>query len=160
MAAMDRRTALYAALSLFQGLLVGAIPLVTPSRSEAVNWVLGAAAVAMLLAAPALLWGGRRGRAVAAAACLLHGLVGTVLSALVLGSASYIYGIYGHHGHTVGTMAFVFVAFLLVLFWLIPGHELRFLRAACLAERGRGRVGAADDAGAGQGGAAPQGEAR
>ena len=115
-----------------QGALVGAIPLFVSSREPFVNWVLGAIAVIMLLAAPALLFGGQLGKVFATAACLMHGIAGTVLAALVAFAASYLYG--GkteetlRHGLAMGSLAFVIAAFLLVVFWLIPAHELHFLR--------------------------------
>lgn len=124
----DRKLLVFCALNIVQGVLVGMIPLAFSSRVAAFNWILAVASVSMLVAGPALLLGGRYGRIFAAFACLLHGTIGTVLAALLAGSASYLYGIYGHHGHALGTIAFVFVGVGLIFFWLIPGHELHYLR--------------------------------
>ena len=125
----DKKIILFGVLNLVQGAAVGAIPVFVVSREPLVNWILGVVAVAMLLAGPAIVVGGRIGRIVAASACLINMLTGTVFAALVVGSASYLYGIYGRHGSTVGAIAFVLAAFVLVLFWLIPAHELHFLRS-------------------------------
>jgi len=123
----DRKLALFGALNLVQAALVGAIPLVAPSRAGAVNWALFAVAALMVAAAPALVFGGRAGRRVALAVCLIYWLVGLALAALIVASASYLYGIYGRTGESAGAIAFVLAAMVLVLFWLIPGHEIRYL---------------------------------
>lgn len=124
----DRKLLAFGALNLVQGLLVGAIPVLVSSRAQQVDWALGVAAILMLVAGPALVFGGRWGRRFAAVVCLLHWVIGLAAAALIASSASYLYGIYGHHGHSVGALAFVIAAIVLVLFWLIPGHELAFLR--------------------------------
>lgn len=137
--------ALFGALLVVQGLLVGAFPVLAPSRSPAINWVVAALAVLALVAGPALAFGGRLGRIVAAAVCLAHWVAGLVLALLVASSASYLYGIYGHHGRSLGAIALVIVAVVMIVFWLIPGHALHFLGK----NRGAGRRGEA---------AAPAGE--
>lgn len=129
------KNAAFGLLNLVQGALIGAVPLAIPSRDPLINWVLGAAAVAIAVAGPALVFGGRPGRIYAASACLLHWLLGTVLSALIIASASYLYGIYGRYGHSIGSIALALAAFVLVAFWLIPLHELNFLRKPAKEER-------------------------
>jgi hypothetical protein len=124
----DKKLIVFGLLNLVQGALTGAIPLVVSSRAGQVDWVLGVAAILMLVAGPALVFGGRWGRRFAAVVCLLHWVVGLAAAALIASSASYLYGIYGHHGHAVGSLAFVVALMVLVVFWLIPGHELAFLR--------------------------------
>ena len=124
----NRMTIAFGALNLVQGALVGAIPLVVPSREPSINWLLGAAAITMLISGPALIFLGRIGRIVAAASCLFHGLLGTAFATLVAVSASYLYGIYGRHGHAAGSIAFAIAVVGLIVFWLIPAHELHFLR--------------------------------
>ena len=124
----DRQLILFGVLNLVQGALVGSIPLFVSSREPFVNWVLGAIAIIMLLAAPALVFGGQLGRVLATAACLMHAITGTVFAALVAFAASYLLGIYGRHGLAMGSLSFVIAVFLLVVFWLIPAHELHFLR--------------------------------
>jgi cobalamin synthase len=119
---------LFAALNVVEAALVGAVPLLAPARSDAVNWALAAAAVLMLLAAPALLFGGRWGRRFAYAVCLVYWAAGLALAALIVASASYMYGLYGHTGQTAGAIAVVVAAVVLVLFWLVPGHEIHYLR--------------------------------
>jgi hypothetical protein len=128
----ERKAILFGLLNLVQGAAIGAIPLVVPSRDARVNWVLYAVAGAMLLAGPALVVAGRFGRIIAAAACLLHLLAGLASAALIASSAAYLYGIYGAYGRDMGRVAFVVALFALVVFWLIPAHELAWLR-------GRGR---------------------
>ena len=123
----DGRLILFGALNVVQAALVGAIPFVAPARSSALNWTLGAAALLMLAAAPALVFGGRKGRRFALGVCLAYWAMGLVLAALIVASASYLYGIYGHTGVTAGAIAFVVAALVLVLFWLVPGHEIHFL---------------------------------
>ena len=125
---------LFGVLNLVQGALVGAIPLLAPSREAWVNWFLGGAAVLMLIAGPSLIFGGRIGRTLAAIVCLVHGVIGTGFAALVAASASYLYGIYGRHGHAVGSIGFVIVGVVLILFWLIPAHELHYLKKSGSAE--------------------------
>ena len=49
-------------------------------------------------------------------------------AALIASAATYLYGIYGHHGHALGSMAFVLTIVSLIVFWLIPAHELSFIR--------------------------------
>ena len=124
----DKKIVLFSILNVFQGSLIGAIPLVVSSREPAVNYVLFAIAGIMILAGPALAFGGRIGFKVAAIACMIQGAVGTVFAALIASAATYLYGIYGHHGHALGSMAFVLVIISLIVFWLIPAHELNFLR--------------------------------
>jgi hypothetical protein len=129
----ERKAILFGVLNLVQGAAIGAIPVIVPSRDAAVNWALGTVAVAMLLAGPALVFAGRYGRVAAAAACLLHLLTGIVVAALVASSAAYLYGIYGSYGRDLGTIAFVVAVFALIVFSLIPAHELAWLRG-----RGKG----------------------
>ncbi|MFO8071564.1 MAG: hypothetical protein R6V85_06775 [Polyangia bacterium] len=144
---IEGKRILFAVLNAVQGLLVGAIPLLVPSRSEAINAVLWAVAAASLLAAPAILLSGGWGRWVAAAACLANWLTGLAFAALTAWSASYLYGIYGRHGHAVGSIAFVIAGVVLILFWLIPLHELHYLARGS----GRGAAGKARPAGEGGG---------
>jgi hypothetical protein len=125
----DKKLLLFGVLNLVQGALIGAIPLVVSSRSTPVDWVLALAAILMMVAGPALVLGGQWGRRFAAAVCLLHWVIGLAAAALIASSASYLYGIYGHHGHSVGSLAFVMAVIVLVVFWLIPAHELAYLRA-------------------------------
>jgi hypothetical protein len=134
----DKKLLAFGVLNLVQGLLVGAIPVLVSSRAQQVDWALGVAAILMLVAGPALVFGGRWGRRFAAVACLLHWVIGLAAAALIASSASYLYGIYGHHGHSAGALAFAVAAMVLVLFWLIPGHELAFLRRRA-TEAGGGR---------------------
>jgi uncharacterized membrane protein len=124
---IDKRTVFFGALLAVQGLLVGAIPLLAPSRSSAINGAISALAVAALVAGPALVLAGRPGRIAAAAVCLVHWLAGLALAILVAASASYLYGIYGQHGKSLGAIAIAIAAVALILFWLIPGHVLHFL---------------------------------
>ncbi len=123
-----KTTFIFGMLNIVQGVLVGAIPFFVPSRELFVNWLLYAAAVLMLLAGPALIALGRPGAVFATFTCLVHGIMGTVFAALIAASASYLLGIYGHHGQTAGALALVIMAVVLILFWLIPAHELSFLR--------------------------------
>jgi cation transport ATPase len=125
---IDGRSVAFGALLVVQGLLVGAIPVLAPSRSTSINGVIAALAVAALAAGPALVLAGRPGRIAAAAVCLVHWLAGLVLAILVAASASYLYGIYGRHGQSLGAIALAIAAVALILFWLIPGHVLGFLR--------------------------------
>ena len=134
----DKPLVLFGVLNLVQGLLVGAVPALVPSLEPAVNGILVTAAVLMLIAAPALVLGGRLGRWIAALSCLLHWLLGLGLAALVVASSSYLYGIYGQLGHTIGSIGFVIALLVLVVFWLIPGHELYFLRQRGLGTGARG----------------------
>jgi len=136
----DSRLILFGALNVVQGALVGAIPLLASSRSPQVNWALGVTAILMVVAGPALVFGGRWGRRFAGAVCLLHWIIGLAAAALIASSASYLYGIYGHHGHAVGALAFVLAVVVLIVFWLIPGHEIAFLRGRA---RSDGAVGSA-----------------
>ena len=124
----DGKIILFGALNVVQAALVGAIPLVVPARSAALNWTLGAAAVLMLAAAPALVFGGRLGRSLAMAVCLAYWVLGLAFAALIVASASYLYGLYGRTGQSAAAIASVVAALVLVLFWLIPGHEIHFLR--------------------------------
>ena len=66
------------------------------------------------------------------------GVLGLGLAALVVASSSYLYGIYGQLGHTIGSIGFVIALLVLVVFWLIPGHELYFLRQRGLGTGARG----------------------
>jgi hypothetical protein len=134
----DGKLVLFGVLNLVQGLLVAAVPALVPSLEPAVNGILVTAAVVMWLAAPALVLGGRLGRWVAAISCLLHWLLGLGFAALVVASASYLYGIYGQLGHAIGAIGFVIALLVLVVFWLIPGHELHFLRQQGLGTDARG----------------------
>jgi hypothetical protein len=124
---IDPRSAVFGALLAVQGLLVGAIPVLAPSRSSTINGAILALAVAALVAGPALVLAGRPGRIAATAVCLVHWLAGLVLALLVAASASYLYGIYGPHGKSLGAIALAIAAVALILFWLIPGHVLHFL---------------------------------
>ena len=124
----DGKLILFSVLNVIEAMLVGAIPLVAPARSAALNWTLGAAAVLMLAAAPALLFGGRFGRRLAMAVCLVYWLLGLAFAALIVAAASYLYGLYGRTGQSAAAIAFVVAAMVLVLFWLIPGHEIHFLK--------------------------------
>lgn len=137
MSLRDKKLLAFGALNIVQGLLVGAIPVLVSSRAQQVDFALGVAAILMLVAGPALVFGGRWGRRFAAVVCLLHWVIGLAAAALIASSASYLYGIYGHHGQSVGALAFVVAAMVLVLFWLIPGHELAFLRRRTEAGEGR-----------------------
>lgn len=123
----DGKLILYGVLNVVEAALVGAIPLVAPARSGALNWALGAAAVLMFAAAPALVFGGSIGRRFAFAVCLAYWAAGLVLAALIVAAASYLYGIYGNTGQSAAAIAFVVAAMVLVLFWLIPGHEIHYL---------------------------------
>jgi hypothetical protein len=123
-------TILFGALDVLQGALVGLIPLLVPSREPAVNWILGTAAAMMIAAGPMLVFGKGPGRAVAAVVCLLYLALGAGFAAVIAASASYLYGIYGRHGHAVGSIGFVLMGVVLIFFWLIPAHELNFLRKA------------------------------
>ncbi|HUT78050.1 MAG TPA: hypothetical protein VM285_10210 [Polyangia bacterium] len=125
---IDGKLVTFGALLVVQGLLVGAIPMLAPSRSATVNGAIFALSVAALVAGPALVLAGRPGRIAAAAVCLVHWLAGLVLALLVAASASYLYGIYGQHGKSLGAIALAIAAVALILFWLIPGHVLHFLR--------------------------------
>lgn len=124
----NHKNLLFGGLNLVQGALIGSIPLLVASREPAVNWVLAGVAILMLVSGPALVFAGRIGRIVAAIACLVHGLTGTIIAALVAFAASYLYGIYGRHGVAVGSVASVGAVFILVVFWLVPAHELRYLK--------------------------------
>ena len=124
----DRKTILFGALNLVQGAAIGAIPLLAPSRYAWVNWALGGLSAVMLLAGPALVLAGRYGRIAAAVACLLHIGAGLALAALAASSAAYLYGIYGAYGRDLGKIAFVVAGFVLIVFWLVPAHELAWLR--------------------------------
>jgi small-conductance mechanosensitive channel len=124
----DRKRYLFGVLNLVHGLVIGAVPVLVPSREPAFNWVIGVAAVSMLLAAPALVFAGKHGRRLAAAACLINWLVGLAAAALIVFSAAYLYGIYGRHGHAVGSISFVVALLVLLVFWLVPAHELHYLR--------------------------------
>jgi len=127
-AKMERKKILFGVLNVAQGLAVGAIPFAVPSRTETVNVVLMALGGVMLVSGPLLVFAGRIGRGVAIAACLLHWLAGLLGAALVFASASYLYGIYGRHGSSAGLIALLVAFMLLVVFWLVPGHELVYLR--------------------------------
>ncbi|MDD5310092.1 MAG: hypothetical protein PHU25_22470 [Deltaproteobacteria bacterium] len=123
----ERKTILFGVLNLVQGTAIGAIPVIVPSRDVAVNWALGAVAAVMLVAGPALVFGGRYGRITSAAACFVHLLAGLVATTLIASSAAYLYGIYGAYGRDLGRIAFVVALFALIVFWLIPAHELVWL---------------------------------
>jgi len=118
---------LYGVLNVVEAALVGAIPLVAPARSSALNWTLGAVAALMVVAAAAILFGGRIGRRIALGVCFAYWAAGLALAALIVASASYLYGLYGHTGQSAAAIAFVVAALVLVLFWLIPGHEIHYL---------------------------------
>jgi hypothetical protein len=124
----DRTAWLFFVLNLVQATVIGAIARYVPSRSPTVNAVLWAAAGVMLVAAAALPVRKPWARAVAAVACIAHGAVGLLGAALIFASASYLYGIYGYHGQALGGIALGLAAVVLVVFWLIPAHELAWLR--------------------------------
>ncbi len=124
----DKKAKLFSVLNIVQGVLIGAIPLVVSSRVDAVNWVLYATGALMIIAGPALLFGGRMGKRVAAVACLTHGVLGTIFTTLIVSATSYLYSIYGHHGYALGTMSLVLSIVVLIVFWLVPAHELSYLR--------------------------------
>ena len=124
----NKQNILFGVLNLVQGLLVGALPVLVPSRADIFNWIFGAAAILMLLAGPALIFAGKWGARLAAAACLVHWIIGLATAALTFFSASCIYGIYGHQGKSLGAIGFVIVIVIMIVFWLIPGHELHYLR--------------------------------
>ena len=124
----DRKLVVFGVLNVVQGLMVGAIPLLVSSRIDAVNWLLAFASILMVLSGPVLIFGGKWGRRLAASACLFHWLLGLVLAALSLMSASYLYGIYGRHGQSAGAMAAAVAVAIFIIFWLIPAHEIHFLR--------------------------------
>lgn len=119
---------MFAGLNICQAGLIGSIPLTLSSREPLVNGVLFAAAGVMVLAALGLFVRGETGRKIAFYACVVHGVIGTVFSMLIAGSASYLYGIYGRHGHAVGSIAFVLVVVVFIVFWLLPAHEIWFLQ--------------------------------
>ena len=124
----DGKLILFGVLNVVQAALIGAIPLFSPARSGVLNWTLVAAAALMLAAAPALVFGGRFGRHLAMAVCLVYWVMGLVFAALIVASASYLYGLYGLYGQTAGAIALVLAMLVLVVFWLIPGHEIHFLK--------------------------------
>ena len=124
----DKKLMVFGVLNVVQGLIVGAIPLLVSSRIDAVNWVLTLASALMIISGPVLIFGGKWGRRLAASACLLHWLLGLVFAALSLMSASYLYGIYGRHGQSAGAMAAAVAVVIFIVFWLIPAHEIHFLR--------------------------------
>ena len=123
----DGKLLLFGVLNLVEAAIVGAIPLVAPSRAVCVNCTIGAAAALMLVAGPALLFGGRWGRRIALAVCLAYWAIGLVLAALIVASAAYLYGLYGRFGTSAGGIAFALAAMVMVLFWLLPAHEIHFL---------------------------------
>ncbi len=124
----DKKLMFFGALNVVQGLMVGAIPLLVSSRIDAVNLVLAFASVLMIISGPVLIFGGKWGRRLAASACLFHWLLGLVFASLSLMSASYLYGIYGRHGQSAGAMAAAVAVGIFIIFWLIPAHEIHFLR--------------------------------
>ncbi|MBI5525171.1 MAG: hypothetical protein HY897_02475 [Deltaproteobacteria bacterium] len=124
----DRTVWLFAALNLMQASVIGAIARYVPSRSPVINGVLWGAAALMLAAAAAVVIRKPWARGVAAIACIIHGAVGLGFAALVIASASYLYGIYGGHGRALGGIALAIAAMVLIVFWLVPAHELAFLR--------------------------------
>ncbi len=125
---MKKKLILFGALNVLQGLLIGGLPFVVSSRVEAVNWTLGLLGGGMLLAGPILVFAGKWGRRFAAAMCLIHWLAGLTAIVLVVMSASYLQGIYGQQGQSAAAIAFVLAAVVAVAFWLIPLHEIHFLR--------------------------------
>jgi len=124
---IDKKVVLYGALNIVEGALVGAIPLVAPSRVGGINWAIGAAALLMIIAGPALVLGGRTGRRAALGICYLYWAIGLALAALVVASASHLYGMYGNFGTSAGAIAFALALMVMVVFWLIPAHEIHFL---------------------------------
>jgi hypothetical protein len=119
---------LFGVLNVLQGALVGAIPFVATSREALVNVVIWAAGALMILSGPLLVLAGRWGRRIAAAVCLLYWVLGLIGVGLIVASASYLFGIYGHHGAAAGALATVLALLVAVVFWLLPAHELHFLR--------------------------------
>lgn len=125
---LEKKLVIFGVLNIVQGLVVGLIPLVVPSRIDLVNSALMVAGGIMFLSGPLLVFAGKWGRRIAAAACLIHWIVGLTGVVLVLSSASYLYGIYGRHGASAGLIAFVIAFVLMIVFWFIPAHEISFLR--------------------------------
>jgi hypothetical protein len=123
----DAKLLLFGALNLVEAAIVGAIPLAAPSRVGIVNGAIGAAALLMLVAGPALVFGGRMGRRIALGVCLAYWAIGLAFAALIVASAAHMYGMYGRFGTSAGSIAFALAAMALVLFWLIPMHEIHYL---------------------------------
>lgn len=124
----DKKTVLFGILNVVQAAMTAAIPWFAPSRDAKVNAVLWAVAGLMLLAAPALVFGRAPGRWIAAAACLAEWLLGLALAVLLVTSASYLGTIYGWQGRALAGIAYALAVLITVVFWLIPAHELYFLR--------------------------------
>ncbi len=125
----DRRHWLFAGLNLAQAMLLGAILLWLPSNAMWVNLTLGVGLALMLASSPALVFGGQRGQWVAAAACLYQWVLGTVFALGTASSAAYLYGIYGNFGKSLGLVSGAGTFCVLIVFWLIPAHELSWLRS-------------------------------
>jgi len=125
---IDPAKTFFSLLNIFQGALVGVVPIIVPSRLDPVNWALYTAAALMIASGPALMFAGTWGKRIAAGVCLLYWLMGLFGAVLVGMSASYLYGIYGYHGHAAGSLAVVIAVILLIVFWLIPSHELYYLK--------------------------------
>lgn len=122
------RLLLFVALDLLSGGVVGALPFLLPSTSAITDGVLVVLGAAMLLAGPAMMWGGRPGRWFAAGVCLAWWAAGAVLAALLAASAGYLVGIYGAMGQALAAVAGVVMVLVMVVFWLVPGHQLSLLR--------------------------------
>ena len=124
----DKIKLLFGTLNLLQGALIGAIVLLVPSREPLVNGVLIGAAVAMLVAGPLLVFAGKWGRRIVLGICLAYWLLGLAGIGLIVSAAAYLLGIYGHHGQSAGAMAFVLALLVAVVFWLLPAHEIHYLK--------------------------------
>jgi len=94
-----------------------------------IDGVLWTLAGAMMVTAGMLMFTDRAGRIVAAVVCLAYWLAGAAFAVLVAMSAAYLYGIYGGIGQALGIVAWAVVALVGVLFWLIPSHQLAWLRS-------------------------------
>ena len=124
----ESATVRFAVLDLVQAGLVAAIPWLVPSGSLVIDGVFWTLAALMVVAAPTLVFGGRTGRIVAGVVCVVYWVAGAALVVGIGSSAAYLTGIYGTLGKTLGAAAWLLAALVAVLFWLIPAHELVWLR--------------------------------
>ena len=122
------RVLLFAGLDVVLGCMVGAFPFLVPGDSRAIDLTLAALGVLMVLAGPALVFGGRPGRLYAIGACLAYWLAGAVLVVLLATSAAWLWGIYEAMGEALAMAAVAIAVLVMVVFWLVPGHQLAFLR--------------------------------